>query len=163
KIDPLADAEVVETELMLADLESLEKRRNGIEKKAKGGDKDAKLVLDLIDRALVLLREGKSARLVQRSTDEEKTFRELQLLTSKPALYVCNVDEASAATGNAMTKLVEDYARQHNAAVIVISAEIESQLAQLPNAEQAEYLETLRLHEPGLNRLLREAYQPLAL
>src|ERR1700744_6154831 len=116
RVDPLADAEVVETELMLADLESLEKRRNGVEKKAKGGDKDAKLTLDLIDRSLVLLREGKSARLVERSADEEKPFRELQLLTSKPALYVCNVDEASAATGNAMTREVEAYARQHNAA-----------------------------------------------
>jgi hypothetical protein len=163
KVDPLADAEVVETELMLADLESLEKRRNGVEKKAKGGDKDAKLVLELIDRALVLLRDGKSARLVVRSADEEKTFGELQLLTAKPALYVCNVDEGSAATGNAMTKLVEDYAKQHNAAVVVISAEIESQLAQLPDAEQSEFLETLGLHEPGLNRLIREAYQLLGL
>ncbi len=163
KVDPLADAEVVETELMLADLESLEKRRNGVEKKAKGGDKDAKLVLELIDRALVLLRDGKSARLVVRSADEEKAFGELQLLTAKPALYVCNVDEGSAATGNAMTKLVEDYAKQHNAAVVVISAEIESQLAQLPDAEQSEFLETLGLHEPGLNRLIREAYQLLGL
>ena len=148
---------------MLSDLESLEKRRNAVEKKAKQNDKDAKLTLDLIDRALVLLRDGKSARLVKRSDDEEKAFRELQLLTSKPALYVCNVDEGSAATGNSMTKLVEDYARQHNAAVIVISAEIESQLAQLPDAEQAEYLESLGLHEPGLNRLIREAYNLLGL
>lgn len=163
KVDPISDADVVETELMLADLESLEKRRNGVEKKAKGGDKDAKLTLDLIDRALVLLREGKSARLVQRSAEEEKAFWELQLLTSKPALYVCNVDEGSAATGNAMTQKVMDYAKQHNAAVIVISAEIESQLAQLPDAEQAEYLESLGLHEPGLNRLIREAYGLLGL
>jgi ribosome-binding ATPase len=163
KVDPLADAEVVETELMLADLESLEKRRNGVEKKAKGGDKDAKLTLELIDRALVLLRDGKSARLVVRSADEEKAFGELQLLTAKPALYVCNVDEGSAATGNAMTKLVEEYAKQHNAAVVVISAEIESQLAQLPDSEQSEFLETLGLHEPGLNRLIREAYQLLGL
>jgi len=163
KVDPIADAEVVETELMLADLESLEKRRTGVEKKAKQGDKDSKLVLDLIDRALALLREGKSARLVERSEDEEKPFRELQLLTSKPALYVCNVDEASAATGNEMSRRVEDYAKQHNAAVIVISAEIESQLAQLPDAEQKEYLEALGLSEPGLNRLIREAYQLLGL
>jgi len=163
KVDPIADAEVVETELMLADLESLEKRRTGVDKKAKGGDKEAKLTLDLIDRALVLLRDGKSARLVQRSTEEEKPFRELQLLTSKPALYVCNVDEASAATGNAMTKQVEDYARQRNAAVIVISAEIESQLAQLPDDEQREYLESLGLKEPGLNRLIRSAYDLLGL
>jgi len=163
KVDPIADAEVVETELMLADLESLEKRLPGLEKKAKGGDKDAKLTVDLINRALALLREGKSARLVQRSPDEEKAFSELQLLTSKPALFVCNVDEASAATGNAMTKRVEEYAKQHNAAVIVISAEIESQLSQLPDAEQSEYLDSLGLHEPGLNRLIREAYDLLGL
>jgi GTP-binding protein YchF len=163
RIDPLADAEVVETELMLADLESLEKRVNGLDKRAKGGDKDAKLTLDLVQRALILLRAGKSARLVQRLPDEEKAFRELQLLTSKPALYVCNVDEASAATGNDMTRLVEAYAKGHEAATIVISAEIESQLAQLPDAEQAEFLETLDLHEPGLNRLIREAYKLLGL
>ncbi|HVX73903.1 MAG TPA: redox-regulated ATPase YchF, partial [Devosia sp.] len=163
KVDPIADAEVVETELMLADLESLEKRRTGVEKKAKQGDKEAKLTLDLIDRSLALLREGKSARLVQRSSDEEKAFRELQLLTSKPALYVCNVDEASAATGNDMSRQVEAYAKQHDAAVIVISAEIESQLAQLPDAEQAEYLESLGLSEPGLNRLIQQAYQLLGL
>jgi len=163
KVDPLADAEVVETELMLADLESLEKRRNGVEKKAKGGDKDAKLVLDLIDRSLLLLREGKSARFVKRDAEEEKAFEELQLLTSKPALYVCNVDEGSAENGNAMSKLVEAYAKQHDAGVVIISAEIESQLAQLPDAEQAEYLESLGLHEAGLNRLIREAYALLGL
>ena len=163
RIDPLADAEVIETELMLADLESLEKRRNGVEKKAKGGDKEAKLTLDLIDRSLTLLRDGKSARLVERSDDEEKAFRELQLLTSKPALYVCNVEEASAATGNAMSRSVEAYAKQHDAAVVVISAEIESQLAQLPDEEQREYLQSLGLSEPGLNRLIREAFSLLGL
>jgi len=162
-VDPIADAEVVETELMLADLESLEKRRTGVEKKAKGGDKDARATLTLIDRALVLLREGKSARLVARTPEEEKPFRELQLLTSKPALYVCNVDEASAATGNALSQRVEAYAKAHEATVIVISAEIESQLAQLPDDEQADYLETLGLSEPGLNRLIRQAYQLLGL
>ncbi|MDB5473852.1 MAG: ychF [Devosia sp.] len=163
KVDPLADAEVVETELMLADLESLEKRRAGVEKKAKTGDKDAKLTLDLIDRALVLLRDGKSARFVKRDAEEEKAFGELQLLTSKPALYVCNVDEGSAENGNAMSKLVEDYARKNEAGVVIISAEIESQLAQLPDAEQAEYLESLGLKEAGLNRLIREAYALLGL
>jgi len=163
KVDPIADAEVVETELMLADLESLEKRLPALEKKAKGGDKDAKVTVELINRALVLLRDGKSARLVERTAEEEKPFRELQLLTSKPALYVCNVDEGSAATGNALSQTVTDYAKQHNAAVIVISAEIESQLAQLPDEEQREYLETLGLAEPGLNRLIREAYQLLGL
>ncbi len=163
RVDPLADAEVVETELMLADLESLEKRRPGVEKKAKGNDKDAKLTLDLIDRALVLLREGKSARFVQRDAEEEKAFTELQLLTSKPVLYVCNVDEASAATGNALSQKVEAYAKSHDAGMVVISAEIESQLAQLPDEEQAEYLSSLGLDQPGLNRLIRAAYDLLNL
>ncbi len=163
KVDPIADAEVIETELMLADLESLEKRRTGVDKKAKGGDKDSKLTLELIDLSLALLRDGKSARLVSRAPEEEKAFRELQLLTSKPALYVCNVDEASAATGNDMSRKVEAYAKQHDAAVVVISAEIESQLAQLPDEEQREYLESLGLHEPGLNRLIREAFGLLGL
>jgi GTP-binding protein YchF len=163
KIDPLADAEVVETELMLADLESLEKRRTGVEKKAKGNDKDAKQTLELIDRALILLREGKSARFVERSAEEEKAFQELQLLTSKPVLYVCNVDEGSADAGNAMSQAVAEYAKANDAGVVIISAEIESQLAQLPDAEQAEYLESLGLSEPGLNRLIREAYDLLGL
>ena len=163
RVDPLADAEVVETELMLADLESLEKRRPGVEKKAKGADKDSKVTLDLIDRAMKLLYAGKSARLVERSAEEEKAFRELQLLTSKPVLYVCNVDEASAEHGNAMSKLVEAHAHANGAGVVIISAEIESQLAQLPDAEQAEYLESLGLHEAGLNRLIREAYDLLGL
>ncbi|MFC3703426.1 redox-regulated ATPase YchF [Devosia honganensis] len=163
RVDPLADAEVVETELMLADLESLEKRRAGVEKKAKQGDKDAKVTLDLVDRAIAVLREGRSARFVQREAEEEKAFRELQLLTSKPALYVCNVDEASAATGNALSRKVEDYARANDAGVVVISAEIESQLAQLPDEEQAEYLESLGLDQPGLDRLIRAAYELLNL
>jgi len=163
RVDPLADAEVVETELMLADLESLEKRRSGVEKKAKGNDKDAKLTLELIDRALVLLRDGKSARFVKRDPEEEKAFTELQLLTSKPVLYVCNVDEASAAEGNALSKKVEDYAKSHDAGMVIISAEIESQLAQLPDDEQAEYLSSLGLDQPGLNRLIRAAYDLLSL
>ncbi|WP_375451565.1 redox-regulated ATPase YchF [uncultured Devosia sp.] len=163
KVDPLADAEVVETELMLADLESLEKRYKGLEKKAQQGDKEARLTLELVEKALILLREGRSARFVQRLPEEEKAFQELQLLTSKPALYVCNVDEGSAEAGNAMSKLVEDYAHKNDAGVVIISAEIESQLAQLPDADQAEYLESLGLHEAGLNRLIREAYALLGL
>lgn len=163
KVDPLADAEVVETELMLADLESLEKRRAGVEKKAKGNDKDAKQTLELIDRAIAVLREGRSARFVKREAEEEKAFNELQLLTSKPALYVCNVDEGSAATGNALSRKVEDYAKENEAGVVVISAEIESQLAQLSDQEQAEYLDSLGLEQPGLNRLIREAYDLLNL
>jgi GTP-binding protein YchF len=163
KVDPLADAEVVETELMLADLESLEKRLPGLDKRAKGGDKESKLLVELINRALVLLREGRSARHVERSAEEEKAFEGLQLLTSKPVLYVCNVDEGSAASGNEFSAKVAEYAAANEAGVVVISAEIESQLAQLPDAEQAEYLETLGLQEPGLNRLIREAYDLLGL
>lgn len=163
KVDPLADAEVVETELMLADLESLEKRRAGVEKKAKGNDKEAKVTLELIDRALAVLRDGKSARFVKRDPEEEKAFNELQLLTSKPALYVCNVDEGSAATGNELSRKVEEYAKANDAGVVVISAEIESQLAQLSDEEQAEYLSSLDLDQPGLNRLIRAAYDLLNL
>lgn len=163
RVDPLADAEVVETELMLADLESLEKRRAGVEKKAKGNDKDAKQTLELIDRSLAVLRDGKSARFVKRDAEEEKAFVDLQLLTSKPVLYVCNVDEGSAATGNALSDKVAEYAKANDAGMVVISAEIESQLAQLPDTEQAEYLDSLGLDQPGLNRLIREAYDLLNL
>lgn len=163
KIDPINDAEVVETELMLADLESLQKRVGGLEKRIRAQDKDAKLTLDLIERAIKVLDDGKPARYVERADDEEKAFLELQLLTSKPALYVCNVDEDSAADGNEMTAKVAEYAKTHEAAVVIISAEIESQLAQLDEDEQAEYLETLGLDEPGLNRLISEGYNLLGL
>ncbi len=163
RIDPISDAEVVETELILADLESLQKRRVGIEKKAKGQDKDARAILALVDRILPVLDAGKPALDVPIGEDEQKSFRELQLLTSKPALYVCNVDEEHAASGNEMTEQVANYARARNAGMVVISAEIESQLAQLDPAEQAEYLESLGLHEPGLNRLIREGYKLLGL
>jgi len=163
KIDPISDAEVVETELMLADLESLQKRVGGLEKKVRSQDKDAKQTLDLIERAIKVLSDGKPARYVERAEDEEKAFRELQLLTSKPALYVCNVDEESAADGNEMTRQVAEYAKSHDAAMVIICAEIESQLAQLDADEQVEYLETLGLDEPGLNRLIKEGYDLLGL
>src|SRR6188508_2079069 len=112
KIDPIADIDTIETELMLADLESLEKRVDNLEKKAKGNDKEAKEQLDLVNRALVLLREGKPARFVERKPEEEKAFRGLGLLTSKPVLYVCNVDESSAATGNEYSRMVEGRAKE---------------------------------------------------
>ncbi|MFO1186728.1 MAG: redox-regulated ATPase YchF [Alphaproteobacteria bacterium] len=163
RIDPLSDAETVETELMLADLESLEKRRAGVEKKAKGADKEAKLQLALIDRALELLREGKPARHVVRSADEEREFRMLQLLTAKPVLYVANVDEASAATGNSYSAKVAERAKREGAAHVVISAKIEAEVVQLPDAERKDYLDTLGLKEPGLNRLIRVGYDLLGL
>ena len=164
RVDPLAAAEVVEPELMLADLESLEKRAGNLEKRAKQGDKESKVTLELVNAALALLREGKPARHVQRTTPEdEKAFRELQLLTAKPVLYVCNVAEDDAATGNALTEKVAAYAAANGAGHVVVSAEIESQLAQLPPAEQEEFLATLGLEEPALNKLIREGYKLLGL
>ena len=163
KIDPIADFETVETELMLADLESLEKRRVNIEKKAKGQDKEAKALLVLVDRALEQLREGRPARNADVSDDEKKAWIGLQLLTSKPVLFVANVDEDSAATGNDYSRHVEQCAAREGAAAVAISAKIESELAQLPEDEQAEYLETLGLSEPGLNRLIRTGFDLLNL
>jgi len=163
RVDPTADAETVETELMLADMESLEKRRNNTEKKAKTGDKEAKAQLALIDKALELLREGKPARLVELAPEEAPAFEALQLLTSKPILYVCNVDEASAATGNAHSKMVEEKAKAEGAGCVIISAKIESEFAGLPDEDRAEFLKDLGLDEPGLNKLIREGYTLLDL
>jgi GTP-binding protein YchF len=165
-IDPVADIDTVETELMLADLESLEKRVDGLVKKAKGHDKDAddaRDTLDLVNRALTLLRDGRPARFVERGPAEEKAFRMLNLLTSKPVLYVCNVDEGSAATGNAHSRAVEERARQEGAGVVVISAKIEAEIAVLPANERAEYLGVIGLDEPGLNRMIRAGYALLDL
>jgi hypothetical protein len=163
RIDPLADAETVETELMLADLESLEKRRAGLEKRARGGDKEAKEQLDLVDRALALLREGKPARGVELSPEEARGFKALNLLTSKPVLYVCNVDEESAATGNEHSRAVAARAKAEGAGMVVISAKIESELAQLDDEERREYMDALGLEEAGLDRLIRAGYDLLGL
>jgi GTP-binding protein YchF len=163
KIDPVADIETIETELMLADLDSLERRVDALEKKARGGDKESKELLDLVNRTLALLREGKPARLVERKDEEERPFRMLGLLTSKPVLYVCNVDEASAATGNAFSKKVEERAGQEGAGCVVISAKIESEIAVLPAEERADYLAAVGLNEPGLDRLIRAGYALLDL
>ena len=164
KIDPVADIETIDTELMLADLDSLEKRVDPLEKKAKGEDaKAAKEMLDLIDRSLVLLREGKPARLVERKPEEEKLFHSLGLLTSAPVLYACNVEEGSAATGNAFSAKVEARAKQEGAVAVVISAKIESEIATLPPAERAEFLEAVGLKETGLDRLVNAGYALLHL
>lgn len=163
RVDPTEDAEIIETELMLADLESLESRRGALEKKAKGNDKDAKATLELVDKALDVLREGKAARLVEVADDQQKEFKALNLLTSKPMLYVCNVDEASAADGNDYSKQVEVRAKAEGAGVVIISAAIEAELAELSTEERADYLSTLGLEEPGLNRLIREGYDLLGL
>lgn len=163
KIDPLADLEIVETELMLADLESLEKRRSGHEKKARSGDKEATASMVLIDLALVQLNQGKPARFAQIADDDQSAWKALQLLTSKPVLYVCNVDEDSAATGNSYSKTVVDYATKEGAQAVVISAQIEAELALLAADERDEYLADLALEEPGLNRLIHSGYDLLGL
>jgi GTP-binding protein YchF len=166
KIDPVADIETIETELMLADLDSLEKRVDILEKKTRGNDqeaKEAKETLVLVDRALVLLREGKPARLLQRKPEEERAFRMLGLLTSKPVLYVCNVEEGAAGTGNEFSRQVEARAQQEGAGSVVISAKIESEIAVLSREERAEYLSAIELKEPGLDRLIRAGYELLHL
>ncbi len=163
RIDPIADIETVETELMLADLDSLERRADALEKKAKGGDKEAKLMLDLVTRSLALLRDGKPARQLEVKPEEEKIFRGLGLLTSKPVLYVCNVEEAAAATGNDFSRRVEARAKAEDAGVVVISAQIEAEIAVLPPSERAEYLAAIGLEEPGLDRLIRAGYELLHL
>ena len=163
KIDPIADIDIIETELMLADLESLEKRVDALEKKAKGNDKEAKEALDLIKRCLVPLRDGKPARVVERKPEEEKLFHSLGLLTSAPVLYACNVDEAHAATGNEFSKRVEERAKAEGAVAVVISAKIESEIATLPESERADYLEAVGLKETGLDRLVQAGYALLHL
>jgi GTP-binding protein YchF len=165
-IDPVADIDTIETELMLADLDSLERRVDSLGKKAKGSDKEAveaKETLDLVNRALVLLRDGKPARLVERKPEEEKAFHMLGLLTSLPVLYVCNVDEAAAAAGNDLSRRVEARAREEGAACVIISAKIEAEIAVLPAHERAEYLAAIGLQEAGLDRLIRAGYALLNL
>jgi len=166
RIDPIADIETVETELMLADLESLERRIEGLERKSRGTDqeaKEARQTIDLIDRALALLREGKPARLTQRKPEEEKPFRILALLTALPVLYVCNVDEDSAATGNDFSKRVQARAHEEGAAAIVISAKIEAEIAVLSAHEREDYLTAIGLKEAGLDRLIAAGYALLDL
>ncbi|MBW3616228.1 MAG: redox-regulated ATPase YchF [Proteobacteria bacterium] len=163
RVDPIDDLEIIETELMLADLESLEKRVDNLTKRAKGGDKESAATQKLVELALTELRAGRPARRADVPKEEEKGWRMLQLLTSKPALYVCNVDEESAAAGNALSARVFERAREEGAEAVVISAKIESEIALLPTEERAEFLEAVGLEEPGLNRLIREAYKLLGL
>lgn len=173
RIDPLADAETVETELMLADMESLEKRIDALEKKVRGQDKEAKKTLELVNSSLELLREGKPARTALVAEEDRRAFQALNLLTSKRVLYVCNVDEASAVSGNAYSKQVEEKIAEATKAaggsepkpaeVVVISARIEAELAQLDKDERTEYLNELGLEEAGLEKLIRTGYDLLDL
>ena len=173
RIDPLNDAETVETELMLADMESLEKRIEPLEKKIRGQDKEAKKTLELVNTALELLRDGKPARVALVAEEDRRAFQALNLLTSKRVLYVCNVDEASAVSGNAYSRQVEDRVAElakaasgsdpKPAEAVVISARIEAELAQLSHDERAEYLSEIGLEEPGLDKLIRAGYHLLEL
>lgn len=163
-IDPLRDVEVIDTELMLADIESLEKRMPALEKKLRIKDPEAVAQYPLMQRAYALLGEGKPARFVERSPDEEETFQRLQLITTKPILYVCNVSENEAASGNAFTKIIQERAEKEGSRVVIISAAIESEVAALDSEEdKKEFLESLGLHETGLARVIRAGYNLLGL
>ena len=164
KVDPIADAETVETELMLADLESLEKRVPNFAKKAAQGDKEAKVAASVLGKALDLLRDGKPARLTQPGDDEEaRIFQQAQLLTAKPVLYVCNVEEEAAAEGNAHSARVFEKAAAEGAKAVIVSAAIEAELITMPVEERGEYLEALGLTEAGLARIIRAGYELLGL
>ena len=162
-IDPLRDAEIIDTELMLADLDSLERRLTGLVKRARGGDKEAKDSLGLAERTGEALRAGRPARSVPVPEEERKAFAALQLLTAKPVLYVCNVDESEAANGNAWTARVASRATEEGAEAVVISARIEAEVAELPEADRAEYLASLGLTETGLSRVIHAGYRLLDL
>ena len=161
-IDPLRDAEIVETELMLADLESLEKRHAAAQKKARGGDKESVALVEIMEPLIAALQDGRPVRTAIPSGQEE-AVRRLQLLTSKPVLYVCNVEEASAATGNAFSAKVEAQAAKEGAKCVIVSAAIEAEVSQLPPADQAEFLEGLGLSDSGLDRVIRAGYDLLGL
>ena len=163
-IDPIRDAETVETELLLADRDSLERRVTATQKKARGADKEAMALLELMEKVLPALRDGKPARTVQVADEQRALFKGLQLITAKPVLYVCNVEEASAAKGNAQSARIEAFAKAQGAASVVISAAIEAEVAQLAEeAEKREFLATIGLAEPGLARVIRAGYRLLDL
>lgn len=163
-VDPLRDLTTIETELLLADMESLERRVTALEKKTKGNDPEAKALLPIAQKVLAALQEGKPAKSVSISKDEIPLYNQLQLITSKPILYVCNVAESEAATGNQHTQKVFDYAKSQGSAAVVISAAIEAEVATLGSAaDQQEYLESLGLKETGLKQIIREGYKLLNL
>src|SRR6266700_3834782 len=159
----IAPVEDIETKLMLADLDSLERRVEPLEKRARGGDVEAGAMFDLVRRALSALREGKPARVIERKDEEQKAFRMLGLLTSKPVLYVCNVDEEHASDGNEFSRAVELRAQAEGAGCVLISAKIEAEIAVLSPADRGEYLAAHGLHEAGLDRLIRAGYALLDL
>ena len=161
-VDPIRDAETVETELMLADLESLEKRLYAAQKKARGGDKESIAQVELMEPIVVALQAGRPARTAIPAAQVEAAKR-LQLLTSKPVLYICNVEEAAASEGNAFSARVMERAAAEGARAVVVSAAIEAEVSQLPEAERAEFLDGLGLSDSGLDRVIRAGYDLLGL
>lgn len=161
-IDPVRDADIIETELMLADLESLEKRQTNLQKRARGNDRDAQAQLELMDPLLAALRDGRLARTAIPEGYAKEAAR-LQLLTTKPVLYVCNVEEASAAKGNAYSEAVRKRAEEEGAGIVIVSAAIEAEVSQLPQDDRADFLEGLGLKNSGLDRVIAAGYQLLGL
>ncbi len=163
-IDPIRDAETVETELLISDLESMEKRVAAAQKKARGGDKEAKTLLDVAEPALELLRDGKPARNLKLAAEQRPVFQSLQLISAKPVLYVCNVEEDAAATGNEQSLRVADYAKARGAGSVIVSAAIEAEVSVLAEElEKEAFLDTLGLKEAGLTRVIRAGYRLLDL
>jgi GTP-binding protein YchF len=163
-VDPIRDAEIVETELLIADLEAMERRFETVEKRARGGDKDARSQLPLLEPVVAALRDGQPARTVEVAADQRRAFAQLQLLTAKPVLYVSNVEEAAAADGNAHTQAVAEMAAGAGAGMVIVSAAIEAEVSQLDDmAERLEFLEGLGLTETGLARVIRAGYDLLGL
>lgn len=163
-VDPIRDAETIDTELMIADMESLERQIKNVERKAKGGEKDAKAQHDLMVKIKSALDNGKVARSVELDADEKALAKTFGLLTLKPVLYVCNVSESDAAEGNALTKKVDEMAKAEGAQSVIISAAIESEISQMDSAEdKKEFLDSMGLTEPGLNRIIRAGYSLLGL
>ncbi|MGA1761068.1 MAG: redox-regulated ATPase YchF [Paracoccaceae bacterium] len=163
RVDPVADAETIETELMIADMESIEKRLQNLSRKVRGGDKEAVQQERLLKAALAALENGQPARTVPVDEDDAKAWKALQLLTTKPILYVCNVDEASASTGNAHSAKVIEMAAAQGAGAVLISAQIEEEISQLDEEEAQMFLSEMGLDEAGLDRLIRAGYELLRL
>ena len=162
-VNPVRDAEIISTELMLSDLESLEKQIENVKKRAKQGDKESIAKQPVIEKCIAALAAGKPARTVTLADDEKAVFAALQLLTAKPVLYICNVEEAAASTGNDFSKAVAEMAAKEGASSVVISAAIEAEVSQLPAEEQKEFLESMGLDEAGLNKVIRAGYGLLGL
>src|SRR6056297_2855033 len=163
RVDPVADAETIETELMLADIDSIEKRLQNITRKVRGGDKEAVQQERLMTAAMAMLEDGKPARMVEVDAEDQKAWEMLQLLSTKPVLYVCNVAEADAAEGNALSDAVGEMAAAQGNRHVVVSAQIEEEISQLDAEEAAEFLSEMGLAEPGLDSVIRAGYELLHL